>query len=201
MYTDEDGELAVRIARDTVERFLKGKEEGVYEVPEIFRRPAGTFVTINAYPSGDLRGCIGYPRPIFPLIESLVRSAQEACRDPRFVRMPLTERDLPHITIEVSLLTPPEKIKVNRPDEYVGRIKVGRHGLIATMGAYRGLLLPQVPVEWGWDAKTFLEQTCMKAGLPPNAWKKRGFELSAFEAEVFTETEPYGDVIRKRLED
>lgn len=197
MYSDEDGELAVRVARDTVERFVKREEDKDYAVPESFKKPAGTFVTLTRYPSGDLRGCIGYPQPIFPLIESLIRSAQGACEDPRF--SPLRERELPEITVEVSLLTPPVKVRVNRPEEYVEKIEVGRHGLIASVGPYRGLLLPQVPVEWGWDSRTFLEQTCIKAGLRPDAWKKRGFELQVFEAEVFTEIEPYGNVRRKDL--
>ncbi len=197
MYSDEDGELAVRIARDTVERFVKGMEEAEHEAPESFKRPAGTFVTLDTYPAGRLRGCIGYSRPIYSLIESLIRSAQGACEDPRFP--PLRESELPGITVEVSILTPPVKVRVERPSEYIEKIEVGRHGLMASMGPYLGLLLPQVPVEWGWDSKKFLEQTCIKAGLRPDTWKKRGFELYMFEGEVFTETEPYGNVRRKDL--
>ncbi len=198
MYSDDEGRLAVKIARDAVERFVKGMARKDYEGPESFRRPAGTFVTLNTYPDGMLRGCIGYPQPIFSLIESLVRSAEAACEDPRFM-YPLAESELPSITVEVSLLTPPERVRVSRPEEYLDRIEVGRHGLIATLGPNRGLLLPQVPVEQGWDPRTFLEQTCVKAGLRPDAWKKRGFELQRFEGDVFTEVEPYGDIVRKEL--
>lgn len=197
MYTDKEGELAVRIARDAVQRFVRREEEKDYSVPESFKKPAGTFVTLNRYPSGDLRGCIGYPQPIFPLVESLVRSAQGACDDPRF--MPLRENELEKITVEVSLLTIPVKVRVKSPEEYIERIEVGRHGLIASMGPYRGLLLPQVPVEWGWNSRQFLEQTCIKAGLSPDSWKKRGFELYSFEGEVFSEERPYGPVRRRNL--
>ena len=95
-------------------------------------------------------------------------------------------------------MTPPQLIEVENPADYVKHIEVGRDGLIAERGFWRGLLLPQVPVEYGWDAGQFLSQTCVKAGLPPDAWMDGETKIYRFQGEVFSETEPYGEV--KRIE-
>ncbi len=142
--------------------------------------PRGAFVTLKK--TGQLRGCIGYIEPHAPLIEAVADNAESAAlRDPRFA--PVTPEELPDISIEVSALTPLE------PVADVEEIEVGRHGLVISQGPGRGLLLPQVPVEWGWDREEFLEHTCLKAGLPPEAWRQDNTELLCFEAEVFSEEE------------
>jgi len=155
-------------------------------------------VTLTRYPSDDLRGCIGYPEPIMPLIDAIKDSAVSASsRDPRFP--PVRTEELDHIKVEVSLLTPPTEISVNKPKDYVKAVKVGEDGLIVQRNWARGLLLPQVPVEWSWDAEEFLCQTCMKAGLTPDSWLQQGTKVFKFQAEVFSETKPRGDVKRRRL--
>jgi uncharacterized protein (TIGR00296 family) len=101
--------------------------------------------------------------------------------------------------VEVSLLTPPQEITVKSPREYASQVKVGEDGLILQKGWARGLLLPQVPVEWNWDAEEFLSQTCIKAGLMPDAWLEQGTKIFKFQAEVFSEDKPGGEVRRRSL--
>jgi hypothetical protein len=146
----------------------------------------------------QLRGCIGYPQPTFPLVEATIDSAiNAATEDPRF--NPLSLKELDEVVFEVSVLTPPEAIEVNKPQEYVGKIKVGEHGLIVEKGFSKGLLLPQVPVEWGWCEEEFLCQCCMKAGLPPDTWLGKGTKIYKFTAIVFEEETPKGKIERKSL--
>ena len=136
----------------------------------------GAFVTLHR--QGRLRGCIGYIQPTRPLYVTVAEAALDAAfHDPRFP--PLEASELAEVEIEISLLSPCFDI---RPEE----VEVGQHGLIVSQGALRGLLLPQVATEYGWDRERFLEETCLKAGLAPNAWKK-GAHLEAFTAEVFSE--------------
>jgi AmmeMemoRadiSam system protein A len=128
-----------------------------------------------------LRGCIGYVVAASPLYLAVIETAAAAAfEDPRF--MPVNEAEEPHLQIEISVLSllapiPPEKVEV------------GRHGLMISYHGRRGLLLPQVPVEWGWDRERFLSETCRKAGLPADAWR-RGAAIEAFTAEVFSELSP-----------
>jgi uncharacterized protein (TIGR00296 family) len=198
MYTEEDGVLAVSLARASLDNVVKGVEMPKIELPEVFKRKSGAFVTLSNYPDHSLRGCIGYPEPHFPLLESLIRGAEGATHDPRFPR--LREDELDKIVVEVSLLTPPELIEVKDPKEYPGKIVVGRDGLIVQKGAFKGLLLPQVPVEWKWDVEKFLGQTCMKAGLFPDAWLDPVTKIFKFGGDVFGEVEPRGKVVRKELD-
>lgn len=195
-----DGERIVKYARATVESYLNGESRS-----SILRRAEqelqdlveerGVFVTISTFPEKELRGCIGYPEPVYPLNKALVLSAiAAATEDPRFP--PVSSNELGHIIFEVTILTKPRKIEYNKPEELPGLIKVGRDGLIAEKGYYRGLLLPQVPVEWGWDAEEFLSQTCWKAGLPKNEWKKGGVSFYKFEGEIFAEKEVKGKIER-----
>ncbi len=198
MYTEEDGELAVSLARASLDNVVKGVEMPKIELPDIFKRKSGAFVTLSNYPDHSLRGCIGYPEPHFQLLESLIRGAEGATHDPRFPR--LGEDELDKIVVEVSLLTPPELIRVKDPKEYPGNIVVGRDGLIIQKGAFKGLLLPQVPVEWKWNVEKFLGQTCMKAGLFPDAWLDPATKIFKFGGDVFGEVEPRGKVVRKVLD-
>lgn len=146
---------------------------------------------------GELRGCIGYPRAVLPLGKAIVDSAINAgTRDPRFPRVRPEELD--EITIEVTVLTEPQVMdgdKKTLPE----RVQIGRHGLIVTRGMCSGLLLPQVAPEYGFDSVDFLCQTCLKAGLPVDAWLDDDTVIECFEAQIFSETSPNGDVIEKKL--
>lgn len=140
--------------------------------------PRGAFVTLSTL-SDDLRGCIGTILPVGPLDATVARMAVAAAvEDPRF--LPVTPQELPALRIEISALTVPEPADAER-------IEVGRHGLIVTRGSRKGLLLPQVASEWGWDRVEFLAQTCRKAGLPADAWRDSQTLLEWFEAEVWGE--------------
>jgi hypothetical protein len=131
-------------------------------------------------------------------VEAVIDAAiQASTQDPRFESM--TAKELDNVVFEVSVLTPPEPVHAEKPEEYVKTIKVGEHGLIVEKGFYKGLLLPQVPVEWGWGEEEFLCQCCMKAGLPPDSWLTKGAKIYRFSAIVFEEETPEGEVKRKRL--
>jgi len=198
MFTDEDGKLAVRIARATVESHVNRTKPAEQKTPAIFNRKSGVFVTLTKNPGDELRGCIGYPEPIMPLIDALKDAAVSACsRDPRFP--PVKQEELKKIKVEVSLLTPPKEMSAKKPTEYASGVKIGEDGLIIQRGFNRGLLLPQVPVEWGWDAEEFLCQCCLKAGLMPDAWLQPDTKIFKFQAEVFSEDKPGGDVKRRTL--
>ncbi|MCK5562100.1 MAG: TIGR00296 family protein [Thermoplasmata archaeon] len=198
MYTIEDGKSAVKLARETIKAHLAGKSDPTLKLPTKFNSKSGVFVTLNTYPDHQLRGCIGYPEPHEKLKLALIDSAKSAStRDPRF--NPVAEDELDNIVIEVSLLTPPEVIKVKKPKDYLKKIKIGQDGLIVERGLNRGLLLPQVPVEWKWDVEEFLSHTCMKAGLQPDSWFETDVVFYKFSAEIFSEQKPGGKVVRKKL--
>lgn len=167
------------------------------ETPSHLQVKSGVFVTLNKVLENQtvLRGCIGRPYPTQPLIQATIESAIDAAvNDPRFPSVTKEELDL--IAVDLSVLTPPEKIEYSNPKDLLEKVRVGRDGLIAARGAWRGLLLPQVPLEWGWDVKEFLEHTCNKAGLPRSAWMDLETEFYAFQADVFGEREPKGKVVR-----
>lgn len=198
--TDDDGQNLVRSARKIVTEFLKdGTRLSLpKDFQEKFSFKSGIFVTLNN--SLGLRGCIGYPLPDKKLYNALEdASIAAATEDPRFPSVKFEELD--SITFEVTVLTPPKKIEVNEPMEYPSKIKVGQDGLIVKFGFNSGLLLPQVPVEYGWNAKEFLEYTCEKAGLAKEYWKKKEIEIKKFQGKVFKETEPLGEIIQEKLSD
>ncbi len=203
-FTVEDGAALVRFARENIIYYLQNERHIPFpnEFKEKFGGKYGAFVTLMKEKGSDLvlRGCIGYVPPMFPLYKAVSDvSLSAALEDPRFPRVDLDE--MSKIRIEVSVLTPPEVIKVKSPEEYLTKIKIGRDGLIVKKGYREGLLLPQVPVEQGrhWDVKTFLEHTCMKAMLSRDSWKDPNVELKSFQAIVFEETKPGGPVIQKEL--
>ncbi|MFW9851083.1 MAG: TIGR00296 family protein, partial [Candidatus Thorarchaeota archaeon] len=108
----------------------------------------------------------------------------------------VTPSELDSIVVELSVLTPPVQLEYSDPKELLDLVKVGRDGLIVARGMFRGLLLPQVPVEWGWNTKEFVEHTCNKARLASNAWMDKDTEFMAFQAEIFGEKNPRGEIVR-----
>jgi len=175
--TREEELFLLQLAENTVKAVVSGEDLAVPEnIPKTMREKRGAFVTLEK--NHQLRGCIGYIMPIYPLYETVINVAESAAlKDPRF--NPVTPDELKDISVEVSVLTVPRKIT----DPAI--IEVGKHGIIIKKGFYQGLLLPQVATDYGWDRKTFLEHTCMKAGLAKNAWKDRETEIRIFSAQVF----------------
>jgi AmmeMemoRadiSam system protein B/AmmeMemoRadiSam system protein A len=171
----EKKELLV-LARRSVESFVRdGKAPEDQSADPNFTAPRGVFVTLTE--KGELRGCIGFIEPVYPLGLAVARCAvYAASEDPRF--SPVRPDELAHLSYEISVLTPLRRIT----DPTL--VQVGRHGLVIAQGARRGLLLPQVATENHWSREEFLSQTCVKAGLSSDAWK-RGAEISTFEAIVF----------------
>jgi uncharacterized protein len=181
MLTDAQRKRLLDVARKSIAGALGGEMPGwsAEQFDETLRKPAGAFVTLRTG-SGDLRGCIGSIRAIEPLFKAVASSAVSAAfRDPRF--SPVRADELPRLKLEISVMGPIEPVR----DE--AEIEVGRDGLIISRGRQAGLLLPQVASEYGWDRQTFLDQTCLKAGLPPGCWRLPETQLERFSAEVFSE--------------
>lgn len=205
MTTLAEGTAAVRLARKTLEVCLASRAErdptsvGEREpLPPLFDQKRGLFVTLFDHPSSDLRGCIGFTEPLFRLREGIPRAALYAAReDPRFP--PVSPGELPRVKVEVSLLTLPEPIVARRPSELPSLVQVGRDGLMVAEDGLRGVLLPQVPVDEGWDAETFLSHTCVKAGLPAAAWRREGPRFWRFRSEIFAESVPGGPVVAHEI--
>ena len=179
--SNEDRVFLLKLARSTIEAECSGKKMDVSPPPSpVMDEQRGGFVTLKK--KGQLRGCIGYIEAIKPLITTIEEMAKAAAfNDYRFP--PVTAEEVPDLEIEISILTPVREI------EDPSLIEVGKHGIIITRGMNRGLLLPQVATEWNWDRETFLRQTCLKAGLPEDAWMKEGTKIEIFSAEVFSERE------------
>jgi uncharacterized protein len=174
----EERTLLLQLAHSAIAAAVEGRQFTLTAPSPHLAEPRGAFTTL--YVRGDLRGCVGYMAPIYPLYQAVAETARSAAlEDSRF--WPVNREELPELEVSLSVLSPLRPI---HPDE----IELGRHGLLVTLGSHRGLLLPQVPTEHGWDRVTFLEQTCLKAGLPTNAWQK-GARLEAFTAEVFGDRE------------
>ena len=187
MISNEEGDFLVKTARRAIETYLK--EKIIIKVPEdtpdTLKEDMGAFVTLNS--NGQLRGCIGYPEPIKPLVNSVIEVAiSAAVQDPRFP--PVTIDELDGISVEVSVLTRPEIIKVDKPPKYPEKIVVGEDGLIVESSFCRGLLLPQVAVEWQWDVEEFLSNTCMKAGLNSDCWLDPEIKIYKFKSQIFEES-------------
>jgi uncharacterized protein (TIGR00296 family) len=190
-----DGEVLVGLARRSIAEYVKDRrilKAPKEDTPEL-REKRGVFVTIHTYPGKKLRGCIGFPEPIKPLNESVIEAAISAATcDPRF--RPLGPEELAQVTIEVTVLTPPELLDIETPHECLDMIEVGRHGLIIENGLCKGLLLPQVPIEQKWSREEYLAGVCMKAGLHVGAWMEKETRLYRFEGVIFSETIPGGGV-------
>lgn len=166
------------LARRAIREHLKsGKTLKVKVKDETLREKRGALVTLKV--NDELRGCIGYPLPYKPLYETVAEVAVSAAtQDFRF--KPLSLGELDETKIEISVLSLP------RPVDDIKEIEIGKHGIVISKGFNKGLLLPQVPVEWDWDVETFLSHGCLKAGLPEDEWKKEA-QIEIFEAQVFSE--------------
>lgn len=170
----DDRQTLLRIAHEAILSAFTDRALPQTPTSPFLSEARGVFTTL--YLQGSLRGCVGYALPVAPLYLAVAETARSAAfEDSRF--QPVGRYEAPDLEVSLSVLSPLFSI---RPDE----VKIGHHGLVISLGAHRGLLLPQVPVEYGWDRETFVEQTCHKAGLPPDALRK-GAILEAFTAEVF----------------
>ena len=196
--SDKQGEILVKTARKVVTEFLKSNNKMKLdsEFEKSFSFNSGVFVTLND-PSG-LRGCIGYPLPDKKLYNALQDAAiAAATEDPRFPKV--SSEELDKITFEITVLTPPEEIKVENPLKYPSKIQIGSDGLIVKFGFSSGLLLPQVPIEYSWNAEEFLEHTCEKAGLPNDIWKNSQTKVLKFQGLIFKEESPNGNIVPVKL--
>ncbi|UCC66953.1 MAG: AmmeMemoRadiSam system protein A [Deltaproteobacteria bacterium] len=175
--SEDEKKTLLEIAKKVIWNKASGKNVPEFKVEsKRLNEPRGAFVTINKH--GDLRGCIGFIKGIKPLYQAVEEMAAAAAfNDPRFP--PVTEKELKDLEIEISVLTPLKQI------DDVDEIEVGKHGIYIERGFYSGLLLPQVATEYGWDRQTFLEQTCLKAGLPRHAWKEKESKIYIFSADIF----------------
>ncbi len=183
LLTDEEGLIAIRSARGAVEYVCAKKPKPALKFTPVFNEKRGVFVTLTI--EGQLRGCIGLPYPVMPLEQAIEHAATAAAtEDPRFP--PVGKAELPQITVEVTILTVPVPLE-GVPEDRPANVTVGKHGLIVRGMGTSGLLLPQVATEYGWDAKTFLDHTCMKAGLPNRCWTYPTVEILTFEGQIFTE--------------
>ena len=194
--SDSDGVVLVKTARKAVTEFLSNGNKMKLEpdLEEKFSFNSGVFVTLNN-PDG-LRGCIGFPMPEKKLSHGIIDAAiSAATEDPRFPSVKTNE--LNDIVFEVTVLTPPVEIDVSDPMEYLEKIKVGRDGLIIKHSFSSGLLLPQVPVEYGWNVEEFLQHTCEKAGLARDTWKNESVKIEKFEGIIFKEETPNGVIVRE----
>ncbi|UCG45682.1 MAG: TIGR00296 family protein [Candidatus Bathyarchaeota archaeon] len=200
--TSEEGSFLVKLARKAVKEFLETGEIPPVpsDTPSKFQETCGVFVTISSVMHGDkaLRGCIGLPYPTVPLIRGVIGSAiNSATQDPRFPRVSPGELD--HLIFEVSVLTSPKLVEVKKPTDYPSKIRVGQDGLIVERGYSKGLLLPQVPVEWNWNEEEFLCQCCMKAGLTPDCWLLESTRIYTFSCIISQESSPNGKVTVKDM--
>jgi AmmeMemoRadiSam system protein A len=188
-YSPQERELLLRLAHDSILSAIEKRdlEASVSSgcLSQHLSEPRGAFTTL--YSKGKLRGCVGYPTALLPLHRTVIETARAAAfDDPRF--FPVTLVEAPELLISISVLSPLRHITAEA-------IEVGRHGLMITGGGHRGLLLPQVPVEHGWDRITFLEQTCRKATLPLDAWRDVDTKIEVFTAEVFADAGCEGQVL------
>jgi len=173
-YSPEERKLLLKLAHEAILTSLEHRELSLNPVPPHLAEPRGAFTTL--YLRGDLRGCVGHVYPLDSLYHTVAETARAAAfEDTRF--WPITLDEAAELEISLSVLSP---LRTVQPE----RVEVGRHGLLVSLHQHRGLLLPQVPIEHGWDRITFLEQTCRKAGLPADAWQT-GAQIEVFTAEVF----------------
>jgi len=184
MLTNEEGTFLLNMAKDTIKEYIQNDTilEIPKDIPKNLKENLGVFVTLNK--NKQLRGCIGYPEPIFPVVDAVIKSAiAAATEDPRFPKV--DEDELDQIDLELTILTKPKLIEVEDSSEYLDKIIIGKHGLIVEKGYYKGLLLPQVATEHNMDTEEFLSNTCMKAGLDYSCWLDNNVKIFSFEGQIF----------------
>jgi uncharacterized protein len=173
-FSPQECSLLLALAHESILSFLEERVIVLDPPTPHLAELRGVFTSLHL--AGQLRGCVGYVLPTCALYRAVGETARAAAfDDTRF--WPVSKEEEPHLEVELSILSRPEPIRAEQ-------VEVGRHGLLVSWRGRRGLLLPQVPLEHGWDRETFLDQTCRKAGLPENAWRK-GAGLEAFTAEIF----------------
>ena len=179
MFSESEKKYLLSVARNSIERAVSGKTREIIDnAPALLRRPHGAFVTLHI--EGQLRGCIGYMDAVGSLLETVQEAAEKAAlQDYRF--SPVTTEEVAKLEIEISVLSPLKLV------HDINEIQIGRHGLMIHHGYNRGLLLPQVATEQGWNRETFLNQTARKAGIPITAWKDPEAKIFCFTAEIFRE--------------
>ncbi len=191
-FTIKEGKELIELARKSIKYFFASEKTMQEIAPEKFSEKQGVFVTLNKFPSKELRGCIGFPEPIIPLWNAIIEaSVSAALNDPRFPGLKIEELD--KILVEVSVLSVPKEISCEK-EKITEEIKIGKDGLIMRMQGHSGLLLPQVALEWNWGSKEFLEETCVKAGLNKEDWKEKECKILKFQAQIFSETTPNGKI-------
>ena len=190
-------EKLIGLARQSILDFFENKKtEASDEIKSEFSKKTGCFVSL--YIGKSLIGCIGYSDPVFPLYKAVIKSAKAAAfEDPRFP--PMKKEQMKDLRIELSVLTEPEELEAEKPEDYLNKFNIGVDGLIIKDDFGSGLLLPQVAIEWGWDKEEFLNQTCVKAGLGPECWKDMRRRIYKFQAQVYVEDN--GKVIKKNIEE
>jgi uncharacterized protein len=177
-YSQHERVLLLNLARESICAALEKRQLDLNPPTEHLAEHRGAFTTLHI--GGELRGCVGYVFPQYSIYRTVAETAMAAAfDDPRFA--PVSKTEYPQLEYEISVLSPVAPLDVED-------VEVGKHGLVITYGSRRGLLLPQVPVEHGWDREKFLEQTCIKAGIPPDAWE-HGAKVEAFTAEIFSDKE------------
>ena len=195
MLTINQAKKLIKLARDSISSYFKQKALKIPEsIKKTFGKKQGVFVSL--YIKEELMGCIGFPEPTLPLYQAVIRGALGAAfEDPRFP--PLKQEQLKNTRIELSVLTIPKEIEVKEPEEYLKEITIGKDGLLIQDEFGSGLLLPQVPIEWKWNAKQFLDHACMKAGLSPDCWNNLKRNVYKFQAQIFTEKDK--EIIEKKF--
>ncbi|KZX17334.1 TIGR00296 family protein [Methanobrevibacter filiformis] len=186
MLSKENGEFLLDLSKTAIKKYVENHDliKPPLNTPDELKEELGVFVTLNK--NKQLRGCIGYPEPIFPLVEATINSAISAAfEDPRFP--PVIKEEIPTIDIEITVLTKPKLIKVKDPKEYVDKIVIGKDGLIIEKEYNKGLLLPQVATEHNMNTEEFLSQTCIKAGLNYDAWIENNdnIKIYSFQGQIF----------------
>jgi len=189
-YDAKDAEQLIKLARHAIISEFNGEKEKI-KLPEgkQFKQARGVFVTLMVWPGRQLRGCIGFPEPSLPLAQAVAEAAKSAAfHDPRF--FPLKKEEFGKIIIEISILTLPQKCNSKE-------VEVGKDGLIIDYVGYSGLLLPQVASEHKMSRIEFLEAICQKAGLPKDSWQNKNCLLQRFQAQIFAEENPNGEIVEK----
>lgn len=195
-FTHEEGQLLVRVARDSVEGLFSDRGSRS-RLSVRSKMQAGVFVSIHNFAAGGniLRGCVGFPLPRGEFYSSLEEAAiAAATQDPRF--RPISEDELDKVIFEVSVLNRPELMNVDRPFDYLEIVKIGVDGLMLSWGEYSSLLLPQVAVEYNWTVDEYLRNLCYKAGLTPDMWMNHDVKIYKFSCAIYRESKPRGGIHR-----